>query len=102
MGPPKFAVGIRTVPAGSLQFVDFSTPDAAADRVERFMTAAQHALAEGDAALPPSASSTPGTPTHEPVVLRLLTSAFWQAGNLPAAARGGTRLGAGRDRPPDS
>src|SRR5579885_670868 len=29
----KFAVGIRTVPAGSLQFVDFSTPDPAADRV---------------------------------------------------------------------
>src|SRR5881275_2082704 len=46
-----FAVGVRTVPAGSLQFVDFSKPDPAADRVERFMTAAQHALAEGDAPL---------------------------------------------------
>ena len=46
-----FAVGVRTVPAGSLQFVDFSKPDPAADRVQRFMTAAQHALAEGDAAL---------------------------------------------------
>ena len=44
----KFGVGVRTVPAGSLQFVDFSTPDAAADRVQRFMTAAQHAMAEGD------------------------------------------------------
>src|SRR5579862_4955522 len=44
-----FAVGVRTVPAGSLQFVDFSKPDPAADRVQRFMTAAQHALAEGDA-----------------------------------------------------
>src|SRR5947199_5047875 len=43
-----FSEGIRTVPAGSLSFVDFSTPDPAADRVERFMTAAQHALAEGD------------------------------------------------------
>src|ERR1700759_1512287 len=43
-----FSVGVRTVPAGSLQFVDFSKPDPAADRVERFMTAAQHALAEGD------------------------------------------------------
>src|SRR5246127_5136440 len=42
----KFQVGIRTVPAGSLQFVDFSRPDPAADRVQRFMTAAQHALAE--------------------------------------------------------
>ena len=46
-----FSIGVRTVPAGSLQFVDFSTPDPAADRVQRFMTAAQHALAEGDAAL---------------------------------------------------
>src|SRR5436309_9123679 len=47
----SFNVGVRTVPAGSLQFVDFSKPDAAADRVERFMTAAQHALSEGNAAL---------------------------------------------------
>src|SRR5438067_4485309 len=46
-----FAVGVRTVPAGSLQFVDFSTPDPSADRVQRFMTAAQPALAEGDPAL---------------------------------------------------
>ncbi|MFZ0975250.1 MAG: tetratricopeptide repeat protein, partial [Solirubrobacteraceae bacterium] len=84
----KFAVGIRTVPAGSLQFVDFSTPDAAADRVERFMTAAQHALAEGDAALAAQRLiyARDADPTN-PVVLRLLTSAFWQAGNLPAAAR---------------
>src|SRR5437764_1691195 len=83
-----FAVGIRTVPAGSLQFVDFSKPDPAADRVERFMTAAQHALAEGDAALAAqrlvyARDADPGNP----VVLRLLTAAFWQAGNLPAAAR---------------
>src|SRR5256885_13617237 len=35
----SFHVGVRTVPAGSLEFVDFSTPDAAADRVQRFMTA---------------------------------------------------------------
>src|SRR5205807_9808462 len=47
----SFAVGVRTVPAGSLQFVDFSTPDPAGARVERFMTAAQHALAEGNAEL---------------------------------------------------
>ena len=40
--------GIRTVPAGSLQFVDFSKPDPGAERVKRFMTAAKHALAEGD------------------------------------------------------
>ena len=47
----RFQPGVRTVPAGSLQFVDFSKPDPGAERVERFMTAAQHALAEGDFAL---------------------------------------------------
>ena len=44
----SFQPGIRTVPAGSLQFVDFSKPDPGAERVMRFMTAAKHALAEGD------------------------------------------------------
>src|ERR687894_509790 len=39
----SFNQGIRTVPAGTLHFVDFSKPDAAADRVERFVAAAQHA-----------------------------------------------------------
>ena len=84
----KFQVGVRTVPAGSLQFVDFSKPDPAADRVQRFMTAAQHALAEGDAQLAAQrlVYARDADPTN-PVVLRLLTSAFWQAGNLPAAAR---------------
>jgi tetratricopeptide (TPR) repeat protein len=83
-----FAVGVRTVPAGSLQFVDFSKPDAAADRVQRFMTAAQHALAEGDAALAAQRLiyARDAEPSN-PVVLRLLTTAFWQAGNLPAAGR---------------
>src|SRR5947208_5131431 len=84
----SFAVGVRTVPAGSLQFVDFSKPDAAADRVERFMTAAQHALTEGHPALAAqrlvyARDAEPDNPS----VLRLLTAAFWQAGNLPAAAR---------------
>jgi tetratricopeptide (TPR) repeat protein len=84
----SFAVGVRTVPAGSLQFVDFSKPDPAADRVQRFMTAAQHALAEGDAALAAQrlVYARDAEPEN-PVVLRLLTVAFWQAGNLPAAAR---------------
>src|SRR5438067_6528513 len=84
----SFAVGVRTVPAGSLQFVDFSKPDPAADRVQRFMTAAQHALAEGDAALAAQrlVYARDAEPSN-PVVLRLLTTAFWQAGNLPAAAR---------------
>ncbi len=83
-----FAVGVRTIPAGSLQFVDFSRPDPAADRVQRFMTAAQHALAEGDAEIAAKRLiyARDAEPTN-PMVLRLLTAAFWQAGNLPAAAR---------------
>jgi tetratricopeptide (TPR) repeat protein len=83
-----FSVGVRTVPAGSLQFVDFSKPDAAADRVQRFMTAAQHALAEGNAELAAQrlVYARDAEPCN-PVVLRLLTTAFWQAGNLNAAAR---------------
>src|SRR5690349_9801506 len=84
----SFAVGVRTIPAGSLQFVDFSKPDPAADRVERFMTAAQHALAEGDPSLAAQrlVYARDAEPSN-PSVLRLLTAAFWQAGNLPAAAR---------------
>ena len=49
------AVGARevqprreNVPAGSMKFVDFSKPDPAEERVERFMTAAQRAMAEGE------------------------------------------------------
>src|SRR3954470_21200242 len=84
----SFQVGVRTVPAGSLQVVDFSKPDPGAERVERFMTAAKHALAEGDFALAAqrlvyARDAEPGNPA----VLRLLTLAFWQAGNLPAAGR---------------
>jgi predicted Zn-dependent protease len=83
-----FSVGVRTVPAGSLQFVDFSKPDPAADRVQRFMTAAQHALAEGNAGLAAQrlVYARDADPEN-PLVLRLLTVAFWQSGNLPAAAR---------------
>jgi hypothetical protein len=84
----SFAPGVRTVPAGSLQFVDFSKPDPAADRVQRFMTAAQHALAEGEPGLAAQrlVYARDAEPSN-PAVLRLLTVAFWQAGNLPAAAR---------------
>ena len=79
---------MRTVPAGSLQFVDFSKPDPAAERVQRFMTAAQHALAEGDAALAAQRLIyARDAEPRNPVVLRQLTVAFWQAGDLPAAAR---------------
>jgi tetratricopeptide (TPR) repeat protein len=84
----KFQVGVRTVPAGSLQFVDFSKPDPGAERVQRFMTAAQHALAEGDYALAAQrlVYARDAEPTNA-AVLRLMTLAFWQSGNLAAAGR---------------
>jgi len=84
----RFAPGVRTIPAGTLQFVDFSTPDAGADRVERFLTAAQHATAEGDHEL--AARRLIYARDAEPdnvTVLRLMTLAFWQADNLAAAGR---------------
>ena len=83
-----FAEGVRTVPAGSLSFVDFSKPDAGADRLERFMTAATHALAEGDYGLAAQRLiyARDADPTNV-AVLRLMTLAFWQAGNLEAAGR---------------
>jgi tetratricopeptide (TPR) repeat protein len=84
----SFQPGIRTVPAGSLQFVDFSRPDPGADRVQRFMTAAKHALAEGDFKLAArrlvyARDAEPGNTQ----VLRLMTLAFWQAGDFAAAGR---------------
>ncbi|HXP99739.1 MAG TPA: tetratricopeptide repeat protein [Solirubrobacteraceae bacterium] len=84
----KFSHGMRTVPAGSMKFVDFSRPDPAEDRVERFMTAAQRAMAEGEYVL--AAQRLVYARDAEPRnvgVLRLMTLAFWQAGNLDAAAR---------------
>ncbi|HXC24191.1 MAG TPA: J domain-containing protein [Solirubrobacteraceae bacterium] len=84
----KFAHGVRTVPAGSMKFVDFSKPDPAEERVERFMTAAQRAMAEGEYVL--AAQRLVYARDAEPRnvgVLRLMTLAFWQAGNLDAAAR---------------
>jgi len=84
----SFHLGVRTVPAGSLQFVDFSRPDPGAERVERFMTAAKHALAEGDfkVAARRLVYARDADPRNT-AVLRLLTLAFWQAGDLSAAAR---------------
>ncbi|HEV2061359.1 MAG TPA: tetratricopeptide repeat protein, partial [Solirubrobacteraceae bacterium] len=97
----RFQAGVRTVPAGSLQFVDFSTPDPGAERVERFMTAAQHALADGDFEI--AAKRLIYARDADPqntAVLRLLTIAFWHAGNLEAAARSVRDWArADRDRP---
>src|SRR4051795_13406395 len=84
----KSQPGVRPVPAGSLQFVDFSKPDPGAERVQRFMTAAKHALAEGDFKL--AARRLVFARDAEPrntQVLRLLTLAFWQSGDYGAAAR---------------
>jgi len=84
----RFSHGVRTVPAGSMRFVDFSKPDPAEERVERFMLAAQRAMAEGDYEL--AAQRLVYARDAEPAnvaVLRLMTLAFWQAGNLEAAAR---------------
>src|SRR5215210_7331629 len=84
----SFQVGVRTVPAGSLQFVDFSKPDPGAERVERFMTAAKHALADGDFKV--AAQRLVYARDAEPrntAVLRLLALAYWQAGDHTAAAR---------------
>src|SRR5689334_16233849 len=84
----KFSPGVRTVPAGSLQFVDFSKPDPGAERVQRFMTAAQHAMAEGDYKLAAKRLIyARDAEPNNPAVLRLMTLAFWQAGELNAAGR---------------
>jgi tetratricopeptide (TPR) repeat protein len=84
----RFQPGVRTVPAGTLQFVDFSKPDPAADRVQRYVTAAQHATAEGNHALAAQRLVYARDAEADNVtVLRLLTLAFWQSGNLPAAGR---------------
>jgi hypothetical protein len=84
----RFSHGVRTVPAGSMRFVDFSKPDPAEERVERFMIAAQRAMAEGEYEL--AAQRLVYARDAEPrnvKVLRQMTLAFWQAGNLDAAAR---------------
>jgi tetratricopeptide (TPR) repeat protein len=84
----KFSHGIRTVPAGSMRFVDFSKPDPAEERGERFMLAAQRAMAEGEYEL--AARRLIYARDAEPenvAVLRLMTLAFWQGGKLEEAAR---------------
>jgi tetratricopeptide (TPR) repeat protein len=84
----RFGHGVRTVPAGSMRFVDFSKPDAASERVERFVAAAQRAMAEGEYLL--AAKRLVYARDAEPknvAVLRQMTLAYWQAGELEAAAR---------------
>src|ERR1700735_3267696 len=84
----KFSHGIRTVPAGSMKFVDFSKPDPAEERVERLLLAAPRAMAEGEYLL--AAQRLIYARDAEPrnvAVLRLMTLAFWNAGKLDEAAR---------------
>ena len=84
----RFNHGVRTVPASSMRFVDFSKPDPGEERVERFMLAAQRAMAEGEYEL--AAQRLIYARDAEPenvAVLRLMTLAFWQAGRLEEAAR---------------
>src|SRR5271165_3261879 len=84
----RFSHGVRTVPAGSMRFVDFSKPDPAADRAERFMAAAQRAMAEGDYLI--AAKRLSYARDAEPknvAVLRQMTLAYWQGGQLEQAAR---------------
>src|SRR6204780_4732762 len=84
----KFSHGIRTVPAGSMRFVDFSKPDPAEERVERFMVAAQRAMAEGEYELAaPRLIYARDAEPRNVAVLRLMTLAFWNAGKLEEAAR---------------
>jgi tetratricopeptide (TPR) repeat protein len=84
----RFSHGVRTVPAGSMRFVDFSKPDPATERAERFMIAAQRAMAEGEYELAAQrlVYARDAEPTNV-AVLRQMTLAFWQAGHLEAAAR---------------
>ena len=84
----KFSHGVRTVPAGSMKFVDFSKPDPSEERVERFLIAAQRAMAEEEYEL--AAQRLIYARDAEPRnigVLRLMTLAFWHAGKLDEAAR---------------
>ena len=60
----KFSHGVRTVPAWSMKFVDFSKPDPSEERVERFLIAAQRAMAEEEYELAAQARSTPATPSR--------------------------------------
>jgi thioredoxin-like negative regulator of GroEL len=71
-----------------MRFVDFSRPDPASERAERFTLAAQRAMAEGEYRL--AAQRLVYARDAEPrnaTVLRQMTLAFWNAGQLEAAGR---------------
>lgn len=83
-----FEVGVRTVPAGTLDFVEFGQPDDAKDRARRFLLSAEHAMAEGDFELAAERLIyARDADEADPTIHRLMTVAFWQAGDMEAAAR---------------
>ncbi|MGH2905633.1 MAG: tetratricopeptide repeat protein [Solirubrobacterales bacterium] len=83
-----FEPGVRTVPAGTLDFVEFGKPDEAKDRARRFLLSAEHAMAEGDYELAAQRLIyARDADEHDPTIHRLMTVAFWQAGEMGAAAR---------------
>ncbi|MFY9489116.1 MAG: J domain-containing protein [Solirubrobacterales bacterium] len=83
-----FENGVRTVPAGTLDFVEFGKPDDSRERARRFLLSAEHAMAEGNYELAARrlifARDADET---DPTIHRLMTVAFWQAGDMQAAAR---------------
>ena len=83
-----FEVGVRTVPAGTLDFVEFGKPDDARERARRFLLSAEHAMAEGDFRLAAQRLIyARDADESDPTIHRLMTVAYWQAGDLGAAAR---------------
>lgn len=83
-----FEVGVRTVPAGTLDFVEFNKPDDAKDRARRFLISAEHAMAEGNYDLAAERLLfARDADERDPTIHRLMTVAFWQAGDMAAAAR---------------
>ncbi|MBI4896837.1 MAG: hypothetical protein HY827_00530 [Actinobacteria bacterium] len=83
-----FEMGVRTVPAGTLDFVEFGKPDDAQERARRFLLSAEHAMAEGDFALAARRLIfARDADEHDPTIHRLMTVAFWQGGDMVAAAR---------------
>lgn len=83
-----FEIGVRTVPAGTLDFVEFGKPDDARERARRFLLSAEHAMAENDFALAAHRLIfARDADESDPTVHRLMTVAFWQAGDMDAAAR---------------
>ncbi|MBJ7347549.1 MAG: hypothetical protein JHC87_03135, partial [Thermoleophilaceae bacterium] len=83
-----FEVGVRTVPAGTLDFVDFARPDSSKERARRFLLSAEHAMIEGDYELAAQRLIfARDADEDDPIIHRLLTVSFWQCGQMNAAAR---------------